>query len=130
MERKPQGILRSGMVDPVDVAGMINSALSGYVSTADMTTAMATAGVSVARLTATLGVGGTVTIEHGKTIAPVIIPVSRLASDQLFVAVVGSITATQVTLTGNRSRGTLVLTSGPFEAALSGDTVEVLVIGR
>lgn len=111
-------------------AADLSAALASYVTTTALTSALATAGVSATRLTATLGAGGTVTIAHGKTVAPVIVPVSRYASDQEFVAVVGAVTATQVTLTGKRSRGTLLLTSGPFEPAVSGDVVEVLVIGR
>lgn len=88
-------------------------------------------GITATRLTATLGTGGTVTLAHGRTVAPqAIIPVARFVGNRAYWAIVGATTATQVTLTGARSKGTLLLSDGPNEAAVAGDVVEVLVLGR
>lgn len=91
----------------------------------------APAGITATRLTATLGTGGTVTLAHGRTVVPqAIVPVARFVGNRAYWAIVGAITATQVTLTGARSKGTLLLSDGPNEAAVAGDVVEVLVLGR
>lgn len=105
----------------------LQQAQSGYVTTAQL----AAAGISATRVTATLGTGGTVTIAHGRTVAPqAIIPVARFVGARAYWAIVGAVTATQVTLTGARTKGTLLLSDGPNEAATAGDVVEVLVLGR
>lgn len=101
-------------------------------TTAQMATAMASAGVTAIRLTATLGAGGAVTLTFPAPYAspPTVVNVSRFVGNRGYFAVPGSITTTGVELTGRRNKGTLLLSDGPNEAAVSGDVVEVLVIGR
>ncbi|NWA03711.1 hypothetical protein [Pseudomonas gingeri] len=83
-------------------------------------------------VTATLGAGGTLNAVFAKTYTetPLVIPMTRFVGDQMFAAVVGASSLTGVTVTGKRSRGTLLLTSGPFESAAAGDVVQFAVIGR
>ncbi|MBC2659824.1 hypothetical protein H7A76_30690 [Pseudomonas sp. MSSRFD41] len=83
-------------------------------------------------LTAVLGAGGLVNVLFTKTYTspPVLIPVTRFVGDQAFIPVIGVPTLTGVEVTGKRTRGTLLLTSGPFESAAAGDTVQFVVIGR
>lgn len=91
-----------------------------------------TAQKRILQMNATLGAGNAVTLNFGVTppfaTAPLVIPVTNWVADQAFYAVAGAVTASSVALTGKRSRGTLLLSSGPFEQALSGDTVKVLII--
>ncbi|KPA87271.1 hypothetical protein PF66_06181 [Pseudomonas asplenii] len=80
----------------------------------------------------TLGAGGTGTATFAKTYAtaPIVIPFTRFVGQQSFTAVPGNPTKTSVTVTGRRSRGTLLLSAGPFEDAVAGDVVQLFVIGR
>lgn len=99
---------------------------------AQMATAMASAGVTAIKMTATLGAGGAVTLTFPATYAstPVVVNVSRFVGNRGYFAVPGAVTTSTVDLTGRRNKGTLLLSDGPNEAAVSGDVVEVLVIGR
>lgn len=83
-------------------------------------------------ITVILGVGGVVNVMFTKsyTTLPVLIPVTRFVADQAFIPVLGTPTLTGVTVSGKRTRGTLLLTSGPFESASAGDTVQFVAIGR
>lgn len=83
-------------------------------------------------VTVTLGAGGSANVTFTKTYtaAPFAIPVTRFAGAQAFIAVPGAPTKTGVAVSGKRSRGTLLLTSGPFEDANAGDIVQFFVIGR
>lgn len=101
-------------------------------TTAQVTAAMATAGVTAIKLTATLGTGGAVTLTFPAPYVspPMVVNSSRFVGNRGYFAVPGTVTATTVELTGKRNKGTLLLSDGPNEAAVSGDIVEVLVIGR
>lgn len=83
-------------------------------------------------LSVTLGAGGTGTATFTKTYAsaPIVIPTTRFVGQQSFTAVPGTPSKTSVSVTGKRSRGTLLLSAGPFEDAVAGDTVQLFVIGR
>lgn len=63
----------------------------------------------------------------GYTTAPKVTPVPAFSADQMFVAEIVSVTATKITVRAKRSRGTLLLTTGPFETAPAGTVVYVLV---
>lgn len=79
-----------------------------------------------------LAAGGVASATFTKvyTAAPIIIPIPRWVGDQQFIAVPGTPTISGVSVAGRRSRGTLLLTSGPFEPAVVGETVQFAVIGR
>lgn len=101
-------------------------------TSAQMTAAITAAGTTTLRLTATLGTGGAVTLTFPAAYAtpPVVVNVSRFVGNRGYFAVPGAVTTTSVELTGRRNKGTLLLSDGPNEAAVSGDVVEVMVIGR
>lgn len=61
---------------------------------------------------------------------PVVIPVPQWNGTQMITGGAGSITRTGCSFTAMQSRGTLLLTSGPFENAAAGVTFRVLVIGN
>jgi hypothetical protein len=62
--------------------------------------------------------------------APIVIPIMGwLANDQLVIPTVASVSKTKLLLNAKRSRGTLVLTTGPFENATAGTAVSAVVIG-
>jgi hypothetical protein len=119
----------------------LSAANSAATAAASAQAAATAAGQSVAALpasmkweivTVTLGAGGTANAAFTKTYteAPLVLPMTRFVGDQMFAAVVGTPTLTGVSVSGKRSRGTLLLTSGPFEAAASGDVVQFAVLGR
>lgn len=119
--------------EPGVTMGQVKKEMSGELAALKQAVAalQSAPGITATRLTATLGTGGTVTLAHGRTVAPqAVIPVARLVGNRAYWAIVGAVTATQVTLTGARSKGTLLLSDGPNEAAVAGDVVEVLVLGR
>lgn len=105
-------------------------------TTTQMTTAiaaaLASAGVTAIKLQATLGSGGAVTLAFPAPYAspPLVVNSSRFVGNRGYFAAPGMVTTTTVELTGRRNKGTLLLSDGPNEAAVSGDVVEVLVIGR
>lgn len=61
---------------------------------------------------------------------PVVIPIPQWNGTQMVTGGASSITATGCSFTAMQSRGTLLLTSGPFENAAAGVTFRVLVIGN
>lgn len=61
---------------------------------------------------------------------PVVIPIPQWNGTQMITGGAGSITRTGCSFTAMQSRGTLLLTSGPFENAAAGVTFRVLVIGN
>lgn len=119
----------------------LSAANSASIAAASAQSAATAAGQAVAQLpasmkwevvTVTLGAGGTANAVFGKTYteAPLVLPMTRFVGDQMFAAVVGTPSLTGVAVSGKRSRGTLLLASGPFESAGSGDVVQFAVIGR
>lgn len=72
---------------------------------------------------------GTVNFSSAFASPPTVIPVPTWAGDQMYIAGIGAITAGSVTITSKRSRGTLLLTTGPFETA-PGASVTVVAIGN
>lgn len=97
-----------------------------------ITAALATAGVTAIKLQATLGAGGAVTLTFPAPYVspPMVVNSSRFVANRGYFAVPGAVTTATVDLTGKRNKGTLLLSDGPNEAAVSGDVVEVLVIGK
>lgn len=61
---------------------------------------------------------------------PVVIPIPQWNGTQMVTGGASSITTTGCSFNAMQSRGTLVLTSGPFENAAAGVTFRVLVIGN
>lgn len=70
----------------------------------------------------------TLTFSPAFTAAPVVLVVDRFVGDQLVTGTVTAVSTTGATITVKRSRGTLLLTSGPFEPAPS-TAVTVIAIG-
>ncbi|WP_110995377.1 hypothetical protein [Pseudomonas sichuanensis] len=136
------GTLNTGLATASTNASNALSAANSATATAANAQAAATAaGQAVAALaapmkweviTVTLGAGGTANATFAKTYTevPLVLPMTRFVGDQMFAAVAGAASLTGVTVTGKRSRGTLLLTSGPFEPAASGDVVQLAVLGR
>ncbi len=136
------GALNTGLATTSSTASNALSAANSAATAAGNAQSAATAaGQAVANLpaamkweviTVTLGAGGTANATFTKTYTepPLVLPMTRFVGDQMFAAVAGAPSLTGVTVTGKRSRGTLLLTSGPFEAAASGDVVQLAVLGR
>lgn len=61
---------------------------------------------------------------------PVVIPIPQWNGTQMITGGASSVTTTGCSFTAMQSRGTLLLTSGPFENAAAGVTFRVLVIGN
>lgn len=80
--------------------------------------------VSIANGTATI------TFSPAFTTAPTVIIRSGWSNDQYVGGGVTAVSATGCTVLVKRSRGTLLLTTGPFETAPAGVAVSVIAIGR
>lgn len=63
------------------------------------------------------------------TLPPVVIPLNGWSANQLVCPYTAAVTAKDVTVKAKRSKGTLLLTAGPFEDAAAGTPVSVLVLG-
>lgn len=60
---------------------------------------------------------------------PVLLPMNVAVGRQLYLGVATSVTETGAVVTLVRSKGTLLLSDGPFEYAPAGTTVSAVVIG-
>lgn len=87
------------------------------------------------RLNITLGAGGTATVTITPTspaapfaTPPFIDPIITASSTQVFFPVITSVTVDTLVVSGKRSKGTLLLTAGPFEQAATGDVVSLWII--
>lgn len=109
----PQGIKGdTGATGPQGPAGT-----NSVVET--LTGAVVTAGTAVA-----------LTFTKTYSAPPVVIPVPQWNGTQMITGGASNITRTGCNFTAMQSRGTLLLTSGPFENASAGVTFRVLVIGN
>ncbi|MDJ0087707.1 hypothetical protein [Pantoea allii] len=101
-----------------DVTGLA-SALSAIPKTEIVTGKVVTAGVKVA-------------VKFAKTYTnpPVVQPSSTWAGQQVVVGEATDITTTGCNVTVMQSKGTLLLTAGPFEPAAAGSSFKMLVIGN
>lgn len=61
---------------------------------------------------------------------PTVFPLVGLHEGRVVIAVATEVTATQAKLSVQRARGTLLLSSGPFETAPAGTPVQILATGR
>lgn len=83
-------------------------------------------------VTVTLGTGGASTATFTKTYNTerVCLPIANWSGNVQLNAVLGTPTATGVSVTGKKSVGTIVLSAAPFTDCVSGDVVKFLVMGR
>lgn len=83
------------------------------------------------RIELVTGAAGTeITFATAFANTPLVIPLLGWAAlDQLIVPTVASVSKTKLLLNAKRSRGTLLLTSGPFENAPAATPVSAIVIG-
>ncbi|RFC65019.1 hypothetical protein DYI37_03900 [Fulvimarina endophytica] len=84
------------------------------------------------RITGSVVTAGTaVTVNFAKPFAapPAVIPVPGWSGDQFVEATATEITATGAKIIVKRSRGTLVLSAGPFENAPAGTAFVVVALG-
>lgn len=87
----------------------------------------------VETLTGTVVTAGTavpLTFTKTYSASPVVIPIPQWNGTQMITGGASNITRTGCNFTAMQSRGTLLLTSGPFENASAGVTFRVLVIGN
>lgn len=82
-----------------------------------------------------LGPGGVSSVEFGNVYVdtPRVVPIPvwcGSANSQVCISIPGVATPIGVVVSGRRSRSTLSLEGGPFEAAEAGDSVQVMVFGR
>lgn len=101
-----------------DVTGLA-SALAAIPKTEIVTGKVVTAGVKVA-----------VKFAKSYTNPPVVQPSSTWAGQQVVVGEATDITTTGCNVTVMQSKGTLLLTAGPFEPAAAGSSFKMLVIGN
>lgn len=78
----------------------------------------------------TAGTAVALTFTKTYSTPPVVIPVPQWNGTQMITGGASNITRTGCNFTAMQSRGTLLLTSGPFENASAGVTFRVLVIGN
>lgn len=78
----------------------------------------------------TAGTAVPLTFTKTYTAPPTVIPIPNWNGTQLITGAAAAVTATGCTFLAMQSRGTLLLTSGPFENAAAGQTFRVLVIGN
>jgi hypothetical protein len=62
------------------------------------------------------------------TAPPIIVPLPGWSAQQMIIASASAITTTGCTIAVTRSKGTLLLASGPFEAAPAGTTASFVAI--
>lgn len=130
----PQGNMSAqGPVGPKGETG--STGATGPQGVAGLTGATGTAGTNsvVETLSGTVVTAGTaVPLIFTKTYSapPVVIPVPQWNGTQMITGGASNITRTGCSFTAMQSRGTLLLTSGPFENAAAGVVFRVLVIGN
>lgn len=86
------------------------------------------AAAKVHEITAGANGAATFTFPTPYTTVPKVLPIESWVGEQMYVAGVVSVTATNVSVVAKRSRGTLLLTTGPFETAPSGSKVQIAVL--
>ena len=83
------------------------------------------------KLDVTLGTGGSTAVDltqYGFTLAPTLYQIiTKNAAKQVLFPKFSGVTKDAATVTGERSRATLLLSDGPFEPAVAGDVVSFWV---
>lgn len=109
----------------------VASAVSAWLAANPPKAGDAGAPKRVETVSGVLAANASVKLTFAKAFAeiPVVIPEPTWVGQQLVMPIVGAVTKTDVTLTAMQSRGTLLLTDGPFQPATAGKPVSVKVIG-
>lgn len=79
---------------------------------------------------ATAGSPVAVTFSRAFAVAPTLLDITTWSADQMVASAAASLSTTGAQVVVKRSRGTLLLTAGPFENAPAGTAFVMLAIGR
>jgi len=133
----PANTLSVGSVSTVTPSTPAAATVTGTApaQTLNLTIPRGNAGTNsvVESLTGTVVTAGTavsLTFTKTYTTAPIVVPIPQWNSQQMITGAAITVTTTGCTFLAMQSRGTLLLTSGPFENAAAGQTFKVLVIGN
>lgn len=130
----PQGLANTLSIGTVSAGSNASASITGASPSQVLNLTLPRGTNSVMEtITGTVVTAGTaVPLTFTKTYAapPVVIPIPQWNGSQMITGGASSITTTGCTFTVMQSRGTLLLTSGPFENAAAGVTFRLLVIGN